>query len=321
MENQLFSGIGTHTKGETILLVGSSGNIGSKSLELLLAHGKAAAIIAFDKKEPKIKSLPAGVKVLQGAEADITDPDAVARAARGASIVVCAVGVPRFNAPGEKKLTPYELEQTGVQHIVNAAKKEGAKQIIYISALGVARGDNIPPFHHAHVAKRNAEQNIIGSGIPYTILRPSGYFFDFRDLLAAAIAGRYHVVNEGANKVQPLHQNDVAAILAASINHKKVFNKIIPLGGPEIFSYMELGQVFGKVLKQKVNVIQLAPEKYKKEYFNSDVILFRASSDSVLTQKELDNLYSLYPGLVPAKLGDYLNNPDDPMLKTFFKQA
>jgi hypothetical protein len=84
---------------------------------------------------------------------------------------------------------------------------------------------------------------------------------------------------------------------------------------------MELGQLFGKVLKQKVNVIQLAPEKYKKEYFNSDVILFRASSDSILTKKELDTLLSLYPGLTLAKLGDYLNNPDDPMLKTFFKQS
>jgi len=129
------------------------------------------------------------------------------------------------------------------------------------------------------------------------------------------------VVGEGTNKVQPLHQDDVASILTASVNHKKVFNKIIPLGGPEIFTYMELGQLFGKLLKQKVNVIQLEPEKYKKEYFNSDVILFRASSDSVLTKKELDNLLSFYPGLTLSKLGDYLNNPDDPMLKTFFKKS
>lgn len=321
MESKLFSDIGKQTKGEKILLVGSSGNIGSKALELLISHGKAASITAFDKKEPRIKSLPAEVRVVHGAAADITDPDAVAGATHGATVVVCAVGVPRFTAPGEKKLTPYELEQSGVQNIVDAAKKEKVKQIIYISALGVARGDNIPPFHHAHLAKKNAEQYLMASKIPYTILRPSGYFFDFRDLLAAAIAGRYHVVDEGTNKVQPLHQHDVAAMLTASVNHKTVFNKIIPLGGPEIFTYMELGQLFGKVLKQKVNVIQLAPEKYKKEYFNSDVILFRASSDSVLTKKELDTLYSLYPGLVLAKLGDYLDNPDDPMLKTFFKKS
>lgn len=321
MENRLFSDITKNTKGEKILLVGSSGNIGGKAFELLIRHGKAAAITAFDKKEPKIKTLPAEVTVLQGAQADITDAASVAQAMRGITIAVCAVGVPRYTPPGEKKLTPFEIEQNGVQHIADAARKEGVKQIIYISALGVARGDKIPEFHHAHLAKKNAEQILIASGIPYTILRPSGYFFDFRDLLAAAIAGRYHVVGEGNAKVQPLHQDDVAAILIASINNKQVMKKIIPLGGLETFSYKELGQLFGKVLRQQVNVIQLAPDKFKKEYFNSDVILFRASSDSVLTKKELDNLFSLYPGLTLSKLDDYLNNPDDPMLKTFFKQS
>ena len=141
MESRLFSDIGRHTKGEAILLVGSSGNIGSRALELLLTHGKAAAITAFDKKEPRLTSLPPQVKVMHGADADITDPEATGRAIEGVSIVICAVGVPRFTPPGEKKLTPYELEQNGMQHIVDAAKKEGVKQIIYISALGVARGD------------------------------------------------------------------------------------------------------------------------------------------------------------------------------------
>ena len=102
MESKLFSDIGKNTKGEKILLVGSSGNIGAKVLELLLSHGKAASITAFDKKEPKLKSLPAEVTVLHGTEADITDPDAVAKATKGNTVVVCAVGVPRFTPSGEK---------------------------------------------------------------------------------------------------------------------------------------------------------------------------------------------------------------------------
>jgi uncharacterized protein YbjT (DUF2867 family) len=320
MSNQLNKEITKNTKGEKILLIGSSGNIGGRALELLIKHGKAASITAFDKKAPKIKELPAQVKVMSGDEADITDPVAVKTAVQGNTIVVCAIGVPRYTQPGEKKLTPYEIEQNGMQHIVDTAKKAGIKQIIYISALGVARGDNIPKFHHAHLAKQNAEKILVKSGITYTVLRPSGYFFDFRDLLAAAIAGRYHVVDEGTAKVQPLHQDDVAAILVASINNTKVRNKIVPLGGPEIFTYTDLGALFGKVLKKEIAIIRLAPEKFKKEYFNSDVILFRATSDSILAKKELDTLIELYPGLKLKKLGEYLNNPDDPMLKTFFQE-
>ena len=321
MPGQLYSEIEKNTKGKKILLIGSSGNIGRKCLELLLKHGKASSITLFDKKEPKIKELPSNVKVLSGDEADITNADAVKNGVKGNNIVVCAIGVPRYTAPGEKKLTPSEIEQDGMQNIVNAAKADGVNQIIYISALGVARGDKIPKFHIAHLAKRNAENILIKSGIDYTILRPSGYFFDFRDILAAAVAGRYHVVEGSKAKMQPLHQDDMATIMIASINNKKAKKKIIPLGGSEIFSFYDLAELFEKVLKKEVKIITLAPDHYKKEYFNSDVLLFRVTSDSILTKKELDILKATFPGLNLQKLGDYLNNPSDPMLKAFFQKS
>ena len=234
MSSQLHSDIEKNTKGRNILLIGSSGNIGRKCLDLLLQHGKASSITLFDKKEPKTKGLPSNVKVLSGEEADITNADAVQKGVKGNDIVICAVGVPRYTAPGEKKLTPYEIEQDGMQHIVHAAKADGVKQIIYISALGVARGDKIPTFHIAHLAKRNAENILIKSGIDYTILRPSGYFFDFRDILAAAVAGRYHVVEGSKARMQPIHQDDMAAIMVASINNKKAKKKVGPPQTPQI---------------------------------------------------------------------------------------
>jgi uncharacterized protein YbjT (DUF2867 family) len=321
MPNQLYADIEKHTQGKNILLAGSSGNIGGRALSILLQYGKAASITAFDKRAPKIKDLPKTVKVCSGDQGDITSAEAVAAAMKGNTVVVCALGVPRYLAPGEKKLTPDEIERQGMQHIVEAAKKTGVQQIVYISALGVARGDKIPAFHLAHIAKRQAEDMLIKSKIAYTILRPSGYYFDFRELLAAAVAGRYHVVDEGLARVQPIHHEDMADILIASINNKKSENKVIAVGGPEIFTYAELGKVFSTVLQTAVNVIHLAPEKYKKEYFNSDLILFRATSDSVLTKDELSALLGTYPGLALKKLEEYLNNPNDPMLKAFVKKT
>ena len=321
MPDKIYSEIARNTKDKRILIIGSSGNIGGRALEVLLKHGNASSITAFDKKEPKIKDLPENVRVLSGDEGDISRPDAVKNGVKGSNLVICAVGVPRYVPAGEKKLTPYDIEEDGMKHIVNAAKGGSVNQVIYISALGVGRGAKIPEFHHAHLAKRNAEHMLIKSGINYTILRPSGYFFDFLDLLAAAVAGRYHVVGEGKAKVQPLHENDTATILIVSVDNKKAKNKIIPLGGPDIFSFVELGKLFERVLKKEVKIISLAPGKYKKEYFNSDVILFRATSDSILTKKEFDNMKALYPKLTLKRLEDYLNNPEDPMLKAFFQKS
>jgi len=109
-------------------------------------------------------------------------------------------------------------------------------------------------------------------------------------------------------------------MLVASVNNKKAENKTVAVGGPEIFTYGGLAKVFSTVLRKESPAISLTPEKYKKEYFNSDLILFRATSDSVLTKQELDLLHDLYPGIELKKLGDYLNNPDDPMLKNFFNR-
>jgi uncharacterized protein YbjT (DUF2867 family) len=321
MSKQLYEAMAKNTKGKNILFIGSSGNIGRRALETLIKNGNAASITAFDIKPPKTKNLPKNVKVLSGDKGNITSAEAISNAVEGNDIVVCAIGVPRYLPPGAKKLTPKEIEVDGIQHIVNASKKSGVKQIIYISALGVARGDKIPEFHIGHIAKREAEAILLDSGINYTVLRPSGYYFDFRDLLAAAVAGRYHVVGEGNARVQPLHHEDIAEILVACINNKKAMNKLIAVGGPEIFTYNDLGKLFSKVLKKDVEIIHLAPDKFKKEYFNSDVILFRASSDSILTDKELKDLQKIAAGLELKKLEDYLNNPDDPMLKSFFEKG
>lgn len=64
------------------------------------------------------------MKVLSEDEADITRPDTIKNGVKGNTIVVCAIGVPRYTPPGEKKLTPYEIEQDGMQHVIKAAKKE-----------------------------------------------------------------------------------------------------------------------------------------------------------------------------------------------------
>ena len=320
-DKKIYTSIRSQTAGKKILLLGSSGNIGSKVLKILLDHGAPAAITAFDKNPPKEKNLPSQVTVLSGSQADITSADAVFAAVKGNDTIVCAIGVPRFTPPNEKKLTPFEIEENGMQHIVQAAKSIGGiNHIIYISALGVARGDKIPSFHLNHLAKRNAENILINSSITYTILRPSGYFFDFRDLIAAAISDRYKIVDEGSAQVQPIHQDNIAEMLCASIGNESAKNKIIAVGGPDVFSYRGLAEVFAKILQKEVKPVSLNPAQFKKEYFNSDVVLFRATSDSILAQGDLEKQKEVFPGLELLRLADYLNNPDDPMLKAYFKK-
>ncbi|MBI5376840.1 MAG: NAD(P)H-binding protein [Candidatus Schekmanbacteria bacterium] len=318
--NELKQKIAEQTAGKKIALIGSSGNVGHKGLALLIESGKAASITAFDKKIPRIQNLPEQVKVLSDESGDITNSDAVYNAVAGNDTVVCAVGVPRVTPKGEKPLTPYDIEENGMKNIVQAALKTGVKHIIYISVLAVRLGDKLPPFHHGAVAKYRAEQALIKSGISYTILRPTGYFQDYREMFQYAISAKYDVVDKGTTLAQPIDEQNIAEMVIASIGNEQARNKIIAAGGSEIFDRIELAKVFSKIIKKEITPISLTPEEYKKTYFNSDLMLFRAVTDSVLSKTEMETLKGVYPYLKLTRLEDYLNNPDDPVLKEYFQK-
>ena len=318
--NELKQKIAEQTVGKKIALIGSSGNVGHKGLALLIESGKAASITAFDKRKPRIENLPASVKVLSDENGDITNPDAVYNAVAGNDTVVCAVGVPRVTPKGEKPLTPYDIEENGMKNIIQASLKTGVKHIIYISVLAVRLGDKLPPFHHGAVAKYHAEQSLIKSGIPYTILRPTGYYQDYREMFQYAISAKYDVVDKGTTLAQPVDEQNIAEMLIASIGNQQALNKILAVGGPEIFDRIELAKVFSKIIKKEITPVSMTPEEYKKAYFNSDLMVFRAVTDSFLDKAEMATLQQIYPFVKLSRLEDYLNNPDDPILKEYFNK-
>ena len=80
-DKKIYASIHSQTAGKKILLIGSSGNIGSKALKILLEHGSPASITAFDKNPPKEKTVSSQTTVLSGSQADITSADAVFAAA------------------------------------------------------------------------------------------------------------------------------------------------------------------------------------------------------------------------------------------------
>jgi hypothetical protein len=50
MSDQIYSEIAKNTKGKKILLIGSSGNIGGRALEILLKYGKASSITWIERQ-------------------------------------------------------------------------------------------------------------------------------------------------------------------------------------------------------------------------------------------------------------------------------
>ena len=143
------------------------------------------------------------------------------------------------------------------KNMIKTCKKSGIKKIVYISGLGVTKNSRSDYF----ISKYKAEQEIINSGLDYTIFRPS-YIVGKKDYLSKFILkqikkGIVIIPGSGKYHLQPIFVEDVAKIILESIYEKKFSNKILDLVGPEIIKFEDFVKYFIKNKKTKIQKINL----------------------------------------------------------------
>ena len=143
------------------------------------------------------------------------------------------------------------------KNMIKTCKKSGIKKIVYMSGLGVTKNSRSDYF----ISKYKAEQEIINSGLDYTIFRPS-YIVGKKDYLSKFILkqikkGIVIIPGSGKYHLQPIFVEDVAKIILESISEKKFSNKILDLVGPEIIKFEDFVRYFVKNKKTKIQKINL----------------------------------------------------------------
>ncbi len=124
-----------------------------------------------------------------------------------------------------------------VKNSVALCKKAKIKKIIYISGLGVDKSSTLGYF----ISKYKAEQEIIHSGLDYTIFRAS-YIIGKSDPLSKNLQqqmkkGQMIIPGSGNYRFQPIFIDDVSRVVTKAVTEKKFSNKIIDLVGPQIVRY------------------------------------------------------------------------------------
>lgn len=153
-----------------------------------------------------------------------------------------------------------DFENVNVQitkNTVSLCKKSGIKKIIYLSGLGVSKNSTSGYF----ISKYKAEQEIINSGLDYTIFRAS-YILGKNDPLTKCLNNQIKngciiIPGSGNYHLQPIFVNDVAKIIFLSINSKQFSNKIFDLVGPEVISFHDYVTSFIGMKNIKIKNIEL----------------------------------------------------------------
>lgn len=195
-----------------IAVVGATGQIGSKVVELLTAAGHD--VVAASRNS--------GVDVLTGA--------GVEGAVSGADVLVDVLNSPSFDDD-----PVLEFFTTSTNNLVAAATKAGVGHYVALSIVGA---DGLPEsgYMRAKVVQENA---ITASGLPYTIVRAT-QFHEFAEMIAGSLIVGDEVRVPDA-QIQPIAAADVAAEVATVAAAPPV-NGIVNIGGPDKMSFGDLAR-------------------------------------------------------------------------------
>ena len=200
-----------------LLVTGGTGRLGRQLLEPLQAAGHSV------RQMSRRGTGPGGVR------GDLATGRDLAAAAAGAQVVVHAASDARGN--------PWEVDVAGTRRLVEAVDRDRLQHLVYVSIVGV---DRIPYGYYR--AKYSAEQVLLASGLPVTLLRVT-QFHDFVDLLLdTARRGPVLPVPMGW-RVQPVDVGEVAGHIA-ELCAAPPTGGVVEFGGPEELSAADLARAW-----------------------------------------------------------------------------
>jgi divinyl chlorophyllide a 8-vinyl-reductase len=213
------------------LVLGATGTIGRATVCALVARGHD--VVCFVRPRAGVRgSLAAddSARLLAGATVrfgDVTDPASLARdgfCGDGFDAVVSCLAS-RTGAPRDA----WAIDHQAHLDVLAAARRAGVAQFVLLSAICVQK-----PLLAFQKAKLAFETALIGSGVTYSIVRPTAFFKSLSGQLERVRQGKpFLVFGDGKlTACKPISDGDIAAYLADCLDDDRRWNRVLPIGGP-----------------------------------------------------------------------------------------
>jgi NADH dehydrogenase len=188
------------------------------------------------------------------------DAAALDEGVRGCEAVIHLVGI--IMEKPSKGITFDRIHHEGTVRVLAAARRNGAKRYLHMSALGVRAGA-VSDYHRT---KYLAEEDVRASGLDWTIFRPSlihgsgGEFmqmeaawargtkppFLFMPYFGAGLLGR-----GGAGHLQPVYVDDVACAFVDALSNAKTIREVYPMGGADVITWPQMHAIVSRAVVGK----------------------------------------------------------------------
>jgi uncharacterized protein YbjT (DUF2867 family) len=252
------------TRADNLLVVGGSGFVGRHLVAALAARGARVTVPARRRERAKHLFLLPTVDVV---EADVNQPEVLARLAAGRDAVINLAGVlhSRRGRRDERGPNDYgpDFAQVHVelaQAVVRASRAAGVKRLLHMSALGA---DPKAPSEYLRSKGIGERAVLAAEDLAVTVFRPSVIFGPedaFLNLFA--LLARFLPVIVLAcpqARFQPVYVGDVVQAFLAALDEPESYGKRYDLGGPRQTTLRGLVEAVCAITGRRRPILGLGP--------------------------------------------------------------
>lgn len=217
-----------------ILVAGGTGRLGTNVVGLLQARGLQVRVLTRHRS----RAAHLAETRLDIVEGDVRDRTAVRRAVTGVQTVISAI----HGFPGTKDANPATIDRDGNHNLIQAAREANVQHFVLISVKEAA------PDHPMDLMRMKyaAEQELMASGLTWTIIRPTSYMETWCEVLGRPLLekGRTQVFGRGQNPINWVSAADVARFVELAVVDRALDGQSLEIGGPDNLTMTDFVRVF-----------------------------------------------------------------------------
>ncbi len=232
-------------KRKSILIVGSSGMIGSEIVKILEKQGHKVRGTTSNKF-----LFPFSNGGFEKVYANLETGEGINQAFEGidSAFFLCPPGyVDQY-----KILSP----------LIQAAKSWGLEKVVLMTALGVNHKEDSP--------FRRAELELEKSGLPFNIVRPNWFMQNFSTFWIQGIIEKNKILlPAGQSKVSFIDARDISAVAATLLTSDDRNNTAFDLTGSEGIDHNEVANAISAVVDRKITYEEIKPSVLKEQLISA----------------------------------------------------
>jgi uncharacterized protein YbjT (DUF2867 family) len=231
-----------------VCIAGATGYLGSRLVAQLRARSMPVVAILKDRScetdQQRLHSLGATLAFV-----DASRIESYTQALTGAEIAISCMASGNVHVDSTNDFWAIDRDANirfGVEAVC-----AGAKHFILVATFEGRDSRRLTEFSNAKESAVDAIGAVCRqAGVAFRVIRPTAYFSDLTNRAFDSIQkhGRYTVIGDGLRRINPVDGDDVAVLIADCIGNPKMAGREHQIGGPDIFTFREIGLLAAEVI-------------------------------------------------------------------------